>query len=119
MVKLVRSILFYLLMSKKLCRYLNSKFVNYLKVHATCVRTIFFPNFFYGSFNTEFREDFRHSNKYSVTSKSSLLPKRNDDFTELGGRKGLLIVPIWLALSLAGDDGTMILEVNEVLTSDW
>ena len=36
----------------------------------------FFSNFyFYGLFNAEFREDFRHGNNSSVTSKSPFLPK--------------------------------------------
>ena len=36
----------------------------------------FFSNFnFYGLFNAEFREDFRHGNNSSVTLKSPSLPK--------------------------------------------
>ena len=53
----------------KLCNY-----PAYYKVHA--FERFFFSNFyFYGSFNAEFREDFRHVNNSSVTSKSPLLPK--------------------------------------------
>jgi hypothetical protein len=41
----------------------------------------FFLNFyFYGLFNAEFREDFRHGNNSSVTSKSPFLPKFKNIF---------------------------------------
>ena len=53
--------------------FFNETISTYLKVHA--VERFFFKFLVYGSFNAVFREDFRHGNNSSVTSKSPLLPK--------------------------------------------
>ena len=56
-----------------ICRFFNETISTYLKVHA--FERFIFKFLFYGSFNAVFREDFRHGNNSSVTSKSPLLPK--------------------------------------------
>ena len=73
-------------MSKKICRYIS------LSISFFCVRTIFFFKFlFYGSFNAEFRKDFRHGNNSSVTSKSPSLPKFKTERgqVKINGRKSV------------------------------
>ena len=73
------------------------------QIYIHAFERIFFSNFyFYGSFNAEFREDFRHGNNSSVTLKSPSLPKFKNIF-HVGAHLGQIFIYLFCVFSVSMD----------------